>query len=258
MLVRFVHSYEQPDGGFSFSQMAPPTLEESYFALRLLEELQSVFISEKTKSYIARLHHMEFHHPKHLYQLAMIYRIAQRPQLTAIVCDRIMLNHDIIISTLTDLYYLIGTKKLCSIPIALTKNERILLSSAELKPGKSIEECKQVIVLMKIFQDYFEPQHYIQLIQSAQNPDGGFGIIPHSTSFLEHTYHALRGLYALHALPLDLDLCESFLRLCITRTGGFGRQITTIPSIEYSYYAVLGLKIIDGMKEEGYRKKTNL
>jgi len=255
-LKKFIHSRVQPEGGFSFSPTTPPTLEDTYFALRLLEELQEYSISTQTESYITQLNQKEFHQPKHLYQLATIYRITHLTDSENSLHETITHNHEIILNTLSDLYYMVLTKQLLQIPVILTRNEQAVLSSTQLKPVKSMEECKQLVVLMIKIHSSFEQQEYIRIIQTGQNHDGGFGIVPHSTSFLEPTYQALRGLKELHVLPVDIHECERFVHSCITNIGGFGRQITTVPALEYSYYAFLSLKIIDEM-EKNYIKEHN-
>jgi len=246
-LKKFIHSREQPDGGFSFSPTTPPTLEDTYFALRLIEELQEYTIDTQTVSYITRLNQKEFHQPKHLYQLATIYRINHLTNSEDSLCDTIVHNYEIVIHTLPDLYYLVLTKTLLHMPVTLTRKEQAVLSSAQLKPVKSMEECKQIVILMVKLHGSLQQQEYIRIIQTGQNHDGGFGIVPYSTSFLEPTYHALRGLKELRAVPVDIHECERFVHSCMTNIGGFGRQITTVPALEYSYYAVLSLKIIDEM-----------
>jgi len=258
-LKKFIQLREQPDGGFSFSPTTPPTLEDTYFALRLLEELHEYSINTQTESYITQLNQKEFHQPKHLYQLATIYRITHLTDSENSLRDTIIHNHEIVSNTLADLYYMVLTKQLLHMQVTFIRNEQAVLSSAQLKPVKSMEECKQIVILMIKLNTSFQQQEYIHLIQTSQNYDGGFGIVPHSTSFLEPTYQALRGLKELHVLPVDIHECERFVHSCLTNIGGFGRQITTVPSLEYSYYAFLSLKIIDEMKEEGYRKmKTDL
>jgi len=249
-LKKFIYSRVQPEGGFSFSPTTPPTLEDTYFALRLLEELQEYSISTQTESYITRLNQKEFHQPKHLYQLATIYRIIHLTDTENSLPDTIIHNHEFVINTLSDLYYMVLTKELLHMQVTLTRNEQSVLSSAQLKPVKSMEECKQLVILMIKLHSPFQQQEYIHLIQTTQNFDGGFGIVQHSTSFLEPTYQALRGLKELHARPIDIHECERFVHSCMTNIGGFGRQITTVPTLEYSYYAFLSLKIIDEMKKK--------
>jgi hypothetical protein len=255
-LKKFIYSRVQPEGGFSFSPTTSPTLEDTYFAIQLLEELQEYSISTQTVSYITRLNQKEFHHPKHLYQLATIYRITHLTDSEDSLRDTIIHNYEFVINTLSDLYYLVLTKELLRMHVTFTRNEQAVLSSAQLKPIKSMEECKQLVILMIKIHSSFEQQEYIHLIQTSQNHDGGFGIVPHSTSFLEPTYQALRGLKELHVLPVDIHECERFVHSCMTNIGGFGRQITTVPSLEYSYYAFLSLKIIEEMEKNSsmYRR----
>jgi len=249
-LKKFILSREQPEGGFSFSQTTPPTLEDSYFALRLLMELQEYYASTQTISYINQIDQNEFHYPKHLYQLATIYKITHLTDSENALYNKIIYNHKIILDTLSDLYYLVLTKELLHMQVTLTRNEENIISSAQLKSIKSMEECKQIVILMIILHNSFQQEEYVHIIQTSQNGDGGFGGVPHSTSFLEHTYQALRGLKELHAFPDDIHECERFVHSCITNIGGFGRQITTVPALEYSFYAFRSLKIIDEMKKE--------
>jgi len=254
-LKKFILSREQLEGGFSFSQTTPPTLEDTYFALRLLEELQECSVSTQTISYINQLKQKEFHHPKHLYQLATIYKITHLINSEKSLHDKIIHNNEILLNTLSDLYYMILTKEVFHIKIALTKNEENILSLAKLKTVKSMEEFKQLVILMMKLHISFHQQEYVYIIQTSQNYDGGFGIIPHSTSYLEATYQALRALKELHNQPADIHECERFVHSCMTNIGGFGRHITTVPALEYSYYAFSSLKIIYEMKKESYKKE---
>lgn len=249
-LIAFIHSREQTEGGFSFSQTTPPTLEDTYFALRLLEELKQHSVSTQTVLYITQLNQNEFRYPKHLYQLAIIYRITHHVDLESSLYNKITHSHKIILSTLSDVYYMILTKELLKmLTINLTKKELDILSSAQMKPIKSMEEYKQLIILLKIFRISFSSQEFGHIVQTSQNHDGGFGIVPHSTSYLEPTYHALRGLKELHVLPIDIHQCERFIDSCVANIGGYGRQTITVPTLEYSYYALMSLKIIEEMKK---------
>ena len=247
-LIHFIYSREQPEGGFSFSQTTPPTLEDTYFALRLLEELDESSISKSTVLYLTSLNPTYDDLPKHLYQLSTIYRVAHLQDYLKIIREIIVSNNNIIPSTIADLYFLVFTKELLHIPIITTRNEQQILTAAQKQSAKSMEEYTQFIIIMKKLHIFFQTKKYADTIQKSQNHDGGFGLIPHSTSFLEPTFHALQALKELHAIPKDIEECKRFVSSCMTRIGGFGRQITTVPSLEYSYYAVISLKIIDAMK----------
>ena len=254
-LKKFILSREQPEGGFSFSQTTPPTLDDTYFALRLLEELQECSVNTQTVSYIIQLNQKEFHQPKHLYQLATIYKITHLTDSEKSLHNKIIHSNKILLNTLSDLYYWVLTKELLHMQFTRTRNEENIISSAQLKSIKSMEECKQLAILMIKLHISFQQKEYVHIIQTGQNGDGGFGIIPHSTSFLESTYQALRGLKELQSLPVDILECERFVHSCMTNIGGFGRQITTVPALEYSYYAFRSLKIIDEMKKESYQRE---
>jgi hypothetical protein len=249
-LIGFIYSRERPEGGFSFSESTPPTLEDSYFALSLLEELGEHYTSKQTVSYITSLKQRGYTNPKYFYQLASVYRITRLQDRINALYDVIKLGDEIVISTLSDLYYMFLTRLMLHIPITLKKNERDIISSVRLKKVKSMEECKQLVILMKGMRMVFKSEEYIIMIQESQNLDGGFGCVPRSTSFLEHTYNALHGLKELQAAPVNIKQCERFVRSCLANVGGFGRQMTTIPTLEYSYYAFMSLKFIDEMKKQ--------
>ena len=250
-LMSFIRSREQSNGGFSFSQSTPPTLEDTYFALRLLEELKQYSVSKQTVFYIAGLNRNEFPQPKHLYQLTIIYRIIHNVELEDSIRNKITNMHETVINNLSDLYYMVSTKELLMMSTTnLIKNEKNILSSAQKKQVKSMEEYKQLIILMKKLNITLPAKEYIRIIQNSQNPDGAFGIVPNSTSYLEPTYHALRGLRELHVFPNDIYQCERFIDSCMANIGGYGRQTITVPTLEYSYYALMSLKIIEEMKKD--------
>lgn len=249
-LIKFIYSHEQVHGGFSFSQTTPPTLEDTYFALRLLRQLKQYSVSRQTISYITQLNQNEFHFPKHLYQLIIIYKITHQVDLEKLLRKKITRNQKITIDTISDVYYLILTKEtLKMLPNNLKKNEQNIINSVQKKPVKSMEEYKQLIILMKKFNNSYPFKEYATIIQNNQNHDGGFGIVPNSTSYLESTYHALRALKELNIIPINIHKCERFINSCITNIGAFGRQAITLPTLEYSYYAFMGLKIIEEMKK---------
>lgn len=249
-LIEFIYSRERPEGGFSFSRSTPPTLEDTYFALKLLEELKQHSISRQTIFYITQFKQKEFHYPKHLYQLAIIYRITHNNDLENSLRNKIINKYKIILNTLSDLYYMTLTKEILALLTTdITKNEKDILLSAQMKPVKSMEEYKQLIILMKKLNVPFKSQEYARIIQDSQNPDGGFGIVPNSTSYLESTYHALKVMKVLDVFPIDVHQCKRFIDSCIAKFGGYGRQTITVPSLEYSYYALMSLKIIGEKKK---------
>ncbi len=248
-LITFIQSREQTEGGFSFSQTTPATLEDTYFALRLLEKLNAPTMSRQTISFVTQLDRHDFLFPKHFYRLAIIYRIAHQIDLEKSLRNKIIHNQKIILNTLSDVYYSMLTKELFQIvPTNLMKNEQDIFTSVQMKPVKSMEEYTQLIMLIKRFHISFPTHEYVTIILNSQNHDGGFGIVPHSTSYLEPTYQALCGLKEVHFLPIDIQQCERFINSCMANIGGYGRQIITVPTLEYSYYALMSLIIIGEMK----------
>ncbi|MEM0466751.1 MAG: prenyltransferase/squalene oxidase repeat-containing protein [Candidatus Thermoplasmatota archaeon] len=248
-LISFIYSREQEVGGFSSSHTAPPTVEDTYFALQLLAEFNEISVSKQTISYISQLNHLELRSPKQIYQVATIYRLTHQIDLFNDLYSKIM-EDAVMLNTLSDVYYMVLIKELYQIkPARLTTKEHDLLVSVQMKNEKALVDYQQLIFLMKKFGLSFPSQEYITVIQNSQNPDGGFGIVPYSTSYLEPTYYALTCLKELHAPLLHVSRCERFVDSCITRIGGFGRQMITLPTPEYSFYAVMSLKLIEQIKK---------
>ena len=47
-IISFILQYEQPNGGFSFSKNTPPTREDTYYALRILNKLDTEYNNRNT------------------------------------------------------------------------------------------------------------------------------------------------------------------------------------------------------------------
>jgi len=147
------------------------------------------------------------------------------------------------------MYYITKTKELLDIDSRLSQRQKDILSSITIEKLKYISDCEKYLSLVNKYKIPFEKQDYIVWIQNAQNPDGCFGFFPKTTSFLENTFHALKALNELRSSPNSIKKCEQFIHSCRTLEGGFGRQTTSVPTLEYSYYAIISLKIIDKMKK---------
>ena len=247
-IADFVLSKEQKVGGFGFAKISPPTGEDTYFAVKILNELQVPYKNSKTVSYVKNVEIQKNIHAKQLNHLVYLYKIFDLNEELKRVTESIV-EFSENIDSLSELYYLLRLKE--NLDIRIDSNEKIgnILSSTIRKPPECMSDCEMRIFLMNNLKLHFNRQRYIGWIQKAQNGDGGFGFFPGSTSFLENVYYALKSLKQLHSKPLELDKCEYFVRGCTTNNGGFGRQISAVPKLEYTYYGIRCLKILDGMKK---------
>ena len=130
--------------------------------------------------------------------------------------------------TLEDLFYLkklgkLEDQELPGLPPQLTLKELYFLS------GLSKEKA--------------EP--FIPYVLSSQNPDGGFGFFPGTTSFIENAYFALNFLKTFGLPPKDPEGLKIFVYRC-WRKEAFARSPGGIPFLESSFYA---LKTLEFLKE---------
>ncbi|MDA8160955.1 MAG: hypothetical protein M0T76_09575 [Desulfobacteraceae bacterium] len=79
----------------------------------------------------------------------------------------------------------------------------------------------------------------------CQGPDGGFGFLPGTTSFMENCHFCLRALALLEARPRDPQGALAFITSCQTVNGGFGRRAKAAPFLDATYHAVSALMLLD-------------
>ncbi|KAA0006132.1 MAG: hypothetical protein FE039_00435 [Thermoplasmata archaeon] len=250
-LIDFIFSKEKIEGGFSFTRSTPPTIEDTYFALRLLKELGENYVNKKTQEYIKKININEKTGLKQLYRLVYLYDFYSLYGNKLVVRNYFsssVFNYDI--DKISDIYYIVMIKELLKMGIEL--NQKVIGFLTGVTPEKLgyISECAQYVITMNKLRLPFVKERFIQWVRDAQNPDGCFGFTLKTTSFLENTYHALRALKVLGSKPRNMENCERFIYSCLTKSGGFGRQSNTVPTLEYSYYAIVNLKILDEMKKK--------
>ncbi len=88
-------------------------------------------------------------------------------------------------------------------------------------------------------------------LQDCQTPDGGFGFLPGTTSFIENGFFCLRGLGLLGAVPKDSRAAAAFIANCQTRNGGFGRRGHSAPFLDSTCYALQAWSLLAGFGGRG-------
>jgi len=241
-IYKFVISYRHSEGGYSDSLLAPPSLEDTYCALKTLEKLEKKDKSQPTINYIKNFAQTEsissFKLTYHLAILLQMYSIRLKPVGIYKLLQRSKP------STMVEWYYWFMLKKLIYGNIRIDNSLKSWFIKKTPKKLRYIDEVGRYVLLMQRLKLSFNKKLFIEWLQQMQNPDGGFGVVPYTTTFLEHTYISLRALKALRARPLDVDKCEEFVLGCATRKGGFGRQSITVATLENTYYAFSSLEII--------------
>lgn len=235
----FVLRYEQLGGGFSFARTTPATLEDTFYALATLDLLKIQYSNDKTKEYIRSIE--KIGGVKHLFQILFIskrYNIEIAWLYNAIENFPFETIHDP-----ESIYYASKIAELLGndeITIKLIQN----LKKISMKEHLLSELCWKAISHKKLGVQ-FDKEKVAEKIKQFQGYDGGFSFTEKGApSFIEETYLAMEALSELSHKPNNTEACISFVQSCRANDGGYGRQITTVPSLEATYYAVAILKIL--------------
>lgn len=86
-----------------------------------------------------------------------------------------------------------------------------------------------------------EKRHWAAWIKRCQNPDGGLGFMPGTTSFVENCYYGVEALGAIGVIALDARSLLGFVRSCKSGRGGFGRRNLGVPFPSSTWHAVATL-----------------
>jgi hypothetical protein len=237
----FVLTREQEEGGFSFAEAAPPTLEDTYYALRTLRELNIDYDNEKTFEYIKNFDVGNVTLKQIFHLLYLIHAFDLKYPIYSLK-NSIRKGDNM---NITDAYYLILS--LDTLNEHSGRRLRDFIVSKNITSLKHVSEVSRQVILLKKLNVCFDGGFYVRWIQNCQNYDGGFGFNHGSTSFMENCYYALRALYELKSIPSETERCNKFILYCRARNGGFGRQIISLPTLEATYHAVKSLTFLQKM-----------
>ena len=209
------------EGGFGATPYLPPTIEDTYFALNILAFLgEDLPAPEKTLTFLKNKAQASLSPRLSFYLKVSFLVLGEEAPPLKTTSPRT--------PTLEDIFYLkklgkLKGQKLPGLSPRPTLKELYFLS------GTSCERAKP----------------FVPYVLSSQNPDGGFGFFPGTTSFIENTYFALNFLKTFGLLPNDLEGLKNFVYLC-WRKEAFARAPGGIPFLESSFYA---LKILAFLKK---------
>lgn len=88
------------------------------------------------------------------------------------------------------------------------------------------------------------PEEAAAWFSACQNPDGGFGFMPGTTSYIENCHYGLSALNMLNTKPVDSRACWNFIMGCRTKSGGFSRNSRAAPFLDATWHAVRSLLLL--------------
>lgn len=145
---------------------------------------------------------------------------------------------------LEDMYYIRKINSELGVETQADDNER--LSEINFNEWRSTKELwlKLELVPLTGRTEMLDTKKAIQWARACQNPDGGFGFYPGSTSFTENCHLCLRILKRLGASPIDPLAVKDFIMGCRTATGGFARKNGSAPFLDATWNAIASLALL--------------
>ncbi len=239
-ILQFVLARKRQSGGFAMTPLLPASLEDTYHAVKILKILAHP-IPSSTKAYIASLRWSDYYLPKNLYQLAILYQAMEQVLPTKELSETIRCILKWKKLSLEHLTYLARLLKLLNLGmLKATLCQRISFDRWRvLKELYHIMDCTQVCHISL-------PQKAASWVKQCQNGDGGFGFMPHTSSFLENTYYALKLMLYLKTKPENIRQCRQFIRYCyVSSRGGFARSPGGVVLLESTYHGLSALKMLE-------------
>lgn len=236
--INFIFSREQRQGGFSFAEFMPSTIEDTYFATKALEVIKlflkkDIPVKQESIEFIKNLtSQINTIDLKSYYQLSWLleyYNFKFEKQIKSTQTK---------VKDIEQFYYLISLTK------DPGKNNKKILKK-EINDLQYIQDIAYLLLSKRKLGLKIDKNLYTSRIQEIQNLDGGFGFYKGSTTFLENTYWAIKALNSIGKKPLDTKTCIDFIKRCRVRNGGYGRNSSTVPSLETTFYALESLRLLN-------------
>ncbi|QJA06997.1 hypothetical protein FVE67_06830 [Thermosulfurimonas marina] len=239
-ILKFVREREKVEGGFGATPRLPATVEDTYFAVRTLEELSA--LTPRTLSGVRAF--LEKNLPGRTTQPPVLRRwlwLARRVGLKPPEKLKDLLSGFLrripprrgkpeVLSALYESALLLG----------LPAPEGLRKAACALRPRTLFDLYHLARVAPELL-----TEERLRWVLAARNPDGGFGFFPRTTSFLENTYFAVRLLTRGGRDLPQPERTRLFVERCF-RKGGFARAPGGIPFLETTCYGVYLLRRLGG------------
>jgi hypothetical protein len=249
----YVMARWQESGGFGLAPTLPATVEDSYHALRILEtlfpgsdELIETARNPQLKDFLSRAEDKEAWSLRTAYQYLFSCGLCElEPEVGWL--KRFLAEKGKGELSLRDCYYFMKILKNNDDTPSIEPDA--LLKGTGTKRWRTARELGMSLYLHEGSPEALETtkEALTRWLQECQNPDGGFGFFPGTTSFIENGHHCLRALESLGKKPLSLEMAWGFILRCKTSGGGFARKNGGAPFLYATWHAVAGLSILGKM-----------
>jgi hypothetical protein len=250
-IISFVMARRREDGGFAAAPTLPSSIEDTYFALRILEALQPFSEDELTslgkdrsvKKYLLKMGDRDS------WSLRTAFRHLMTCRIVGVNLDGTWIRRFISPKAkkgrgLRDNYYMMRILREGLAEPARQTDQKAM--AGYLAKYRTVEELYMVLYLLEGNPEilFSARQALISWLHACQNPDGGFGFMPGNTSFMENNYHSLRSLRLLkEQTPSQEDILAFVLR-SQGKQGGFARRSGAALFLDATWHAVATIDLL--------------
>lgn len=234
----YVRERQKEEGGFGLTPLLPASVADTFFAIRILELLGRDQGLENTKQYVALTGWSISTRVKTLYQLAYLQRkfgILKKNPPPPPPSDPLSLESTFYWQKMKHLW---GNS--CPRP---GNASGWALPSPKLPASYTVLDLCYYLNLHHNMPSQ-EVASWVEWVQACQSPDGGFGFMPGTSSFMDNVLPAMEILSRFNRSPLDSSKLLNFILGCQTRSGGFARKNGGVAFLESSYQAVKSLHLL--------------
>jgi prenyltransferase beta subunit len=250
-IINFVMARRREGGGFAAAPTLPSSIEDTYFALRILETLQPFSEDELValgrdrgiREYLMKMEDRGSWSPKTTFRHLMACRIAgidpDETWIRRFVSSETNKDYD-----RSDPYYI---KRILKEGFAEPVQPPGRFETAGyLARRRTVEELWMALYLVEGNPELIlsDREALISWLHACQNPDGGFGFMPGTTSFMGNNYYSLRCLRLLKARPSSEGDVLRFVLRSQGKRGGFARRNGATPFLDATWHAVATMDLL--------------
>lgn len=238
----FIMQRKTQEGGFTATPSLHATVEDTYQALKTVENLKMFDLdidykpNEDEALKVWLFQNRKWQEPKVFYQfliVCMLCNIEMEKDFLKQSMDLLILKF----LTIERAFYLTKISELINHDIPSIK---------KLSIPKVVKDLWMFVYLVErgIVKKKLKKQKLIEYLRKCQNPDGGFGFLPNTTSYMDNIYFCLKALRFLGSEPKNPEDALNFILFCQNKTGGFARTPHAAAFLDSTFYAAESLRLL--------------
>ncbi len=245
-VISFVSDRKKRDGGFAQAPGLPHTIEDTFYAISILQQIQRDTNLHEVKVLISASETIDYltdSLKQDWYNIKLAFQLIYACKTAGIGLDilRRTVRRVAIADDIYSYYYGIKLFELVHEEWTFPLRETISVQSDR-------STSREVLMLTAIKRHYNLPidaDHLSTWLKRCQTCDGGFGFYPGTTSYIENCHYCLKALSLIGSRPIDTLGVYNFILSCQTRSGGFARKNRGAPFLDATWHAISGLSILN-------------